>query len=1162
MGKIEKYFYWFCFFLAIYIVIGFKLIPVVLQDQLVKNLDENLTQKTTIKKVDFNPFTLNTKIHGFVLGEPKNPTISFDMFEFDFGLMQSIYELHANVEKVKLSNAFINVIEQKDGTINLTKLLKEQKEKPKEKNKEPSDIKFLVTKLFLENANIKFTKITDSKPYVLNLKNINYNLYDLGTYKNILSSNNFSLVINDSSKVSIQGGFKLEPFTMHGKAKISQLKLEELLAYKKEILNFSMDKKASFDLALDFDMKADKKFDLNIDTNKLLFKNINLTQNKKAILNLDKLEVKKLKLNLDKQTVIVNNTTLVKPEINMVSSKDGINLVNLVKSSKNTKNEKVQKKEESTSSSKPWHIKLSDLKLDNSNFSFNDKVNSSLTKVDNFNIKLPSINIAGSNITIPKIQSTNPSISFTDNKNKTSVLIKKASFNTNTLNIKNSNISINNIAINKGSFDFKDKRNATSIAAKKTSINLNSLKVQGSDVSINKIAIKKANLNFTDRKSALYLSTANPKIDINSLLVKKGAVSINSINLNTSSINLKDRKNALNIKTTRPKVALNKLTVNKGKVALSTANLSTSKIALANSKTATYINLLNSKVKTNNLSINGSKIKIASIKSQNPSISINDRKNKTNIAIKRANLDVKNMNLNKSNIYISSAKVLRPTITLENKKDNTLVKAHNLEVYLNKISQKRGNLGINSIRVFEPKASVYNTKEKTRIFASNLDLSVSKISNTKRGLKVVKTTLSNPKITVILPKKPEQKKKETKKVAKKTTNKKSNSKLDIGPINIKNATLVFEDKNLPIPFKTEVSKLNGDVSEFKTSKNSTSKLDLNGVVDKYGTTHITGLIDPNNIKFLTDIHMVFNNISMKNFTPYTSKFIGKELNSGKLDLDLKYNIQKSDLEAKNNIVITKLKLGKKVQSKDAVSLPLELAIALLEDSNGVIDLNIPVSGNVDDPKFSVGPIVWKAFVNLITKAITAPFSLLGAIFGFDENEIKSVHYKYAQSDVTPIQKETLDKITKILKKRPNLAISLSPTYDKTKDLKALKKAKFDKFVKNELKNFNEEDYLELLEDTYEDFDKKINNLKKKHVSKKVLNKKTYKKELEEFIISKQKITNTNLQNLANKRIKGIKDYLLLTKKINPKQIIISNKTLIKNSSDKNLNIDLKIDKVK
>ena len=101
---------------------------------------------------------------------------------------------------------------------------------------------------------------------------------------------------------------------------------------------------------------------------------------------------------------------------------------------------------------------------------------------------------------------------------------------------------------------------------------------------------------------------------------------------------------------------------------------------------------------------------------------------------------------------------------------------------------------------------------------------------------------------------------------------------------------------------------------------------------------------------------------------------------------------------------------------------MNIAISLLKDSKGVIDINLPVSGNVDDPQFSIGSIVWNAFINLMTKAVTAPFSLLGALFNFSEDEIKNVKFNLTEDKVTPIQKETLDKKAQILTKKQNQEI--------------------------------------------------------------------------------------------------------------------------------------------
>ena len=399
-------------------------------------------------------------------------------------------------------------------------------------------------------------------------------------------------------------------------------------------------------------------------------------------------------------------------------------------------------------------------------------------------------------------------------------------------------------------------------------------------------------------------------------------------------------------------------------------------------------------------------------------------------------------------------------------------------------------------------------------------MNISKLSNNKSGFKIEKTNLNNPNISVILGKNTNPKK-DDKEVTKKATNSKESSsktKLNIGPVNINNASFTFEDKNLPLPFKTTVSKLNGKISEVKSNKSSRTNLKVDGVVDKYGVAKITGIVDPNNIKILTDINMKFKNIAMQNFTPYTGKFIGRELKSGKLDLDLKYNIDKSNLDAKNNIVITKLELGKQVESPEAVSLPLEIAISLLEDSKNVIDINLPVSGNVDDPQFSVGSIVWKAFVNLITKAVTAPFSLLGAVFNFSEDEIKSVNFDYLESDITPVQKETLDKIAQILTAKKDIAIKISASYDKNKELFALK----------------EEKYLAKNKD-----DKKLS------------------KEERDELISKEKVDDKKLELIAKNRVQNIKNYLVKEKSISNKQVILTEEL-----EDSNSSINLKIEQLK
>ena len=336
MGKLEKSFYWLCFVLAIYITIGFKIIPTVLEDQLVKNLDENLTQKTTLEKIEFNPFTFNLKIHNFKLSDSNNePTISFKEFAVDFGVLKSIENLNVSFENVSLLDAIINVIEEKDGQINLTKLVKSQEEQEEVKEEDPNSklLNFLVSKITLENANINYIN-QEENPYSLSLKNINYTLYDLGTFNDILSSNDLKLKLNDNTNITIGGAFKLEPFRGYGKILIEDLRLKEFLTYKKDILNFDLDENANLNLQLNYDFHSNKDFALNINSDKFEFNNINLKQNETDILNLLKLDIKTFVFNLDRQNIRVEDINFDALKANMITSKDGLNFAKLIKEEK------------------------------------------------------------------------------------------------------------------------------------------------------------------------------------------------------------------------------------------------------------------------------------------------------------------------------------------------------------------------------------------------------------------------------------------------------------------------------------------------------------------------------------------------------------------------------------------------------------------------------------------------------------------------------------------------------------------------------------------------------------------------------------------------------------------------------------------------------------
>jgi outer membrane protein OmpA-like peptidoglycan-associated protein len=168
------------------------------------------------------------------------------------------------------------------------------------------------------------------------------------------------------------------------------------------------------------------------------------------------------------------------------------------------------------------------------------------------------------------------------------------------------------------------------------------------------------------------------------------------------------------------------------------------------------------------------------------------------------------------------------------------------------------------------------------------------------------------------------------------------------------------------------------------------------------------------------------------------KFAGYKIADGKISLDLQYKVRNSQLEGANQIVIDKLTLGERVDSPDAFKLPLELAIAILKDSDGRIDLGLPVSGSMDDPQFSYGALIWKAFTTLLTKIVTAPFRALGSMFGISGEKLESINFDPGSDRLLPPEREKLKQVAQALSKRPQLKLSVPGQYSEAADGAALK----------------------------------------------------------------------------------------------------------------------------
>jgi hypothetical protein len=177
---------------------------------------------------------------------------------------------------------------------------------------------------------------------------------------------------------------------------------------------------------------------------------------------------------------------------------------------------------------------------------------------------------------------------------------------------------------------------------------------------------------------------------------------------------------------------------------------------------------------------------------------------------------------------------------------------------------------------------------------------------------------------------------------------------------------------------------------------------------------------------------------MTALTPYAAKFAGYRIESGRLSAELRYRVRDGALTGENELVIERLNLGEKVQSASALDLPLELAIGLLADSDGRINLGIPVSGNLNDPQFDFGGLIARALRNAITKVVSAPFRALSALLGGAESDLDSVRFAAGSATLSPPAEENVAKVAQALAERPQLGVAVRGGYDAQADLDALR----------------------------------------------------------------------------------------------------------------------------
>jgi hypothetical protein len=268
--------------------------------------------------------------------------------------------------------------------------------------------------------------------------------------------------------------------------------------------------------------------------------------------------------------------------------------------------------------------------------------------------------------------------------------------------------------------------------------------------------------------------------------------------------------------------------------------------------------------------------------------------------------------------------------------------------------------------------------------------------------------------------------------------------VEIGRVTIHKGEMDFADLTLTPNFAAGIHELDGAVSGLSPRQDTRATVKMAGQVGSLSPVTIDGAVNYFAVHSITDVSMTFRNIEMTTLSPYAGKFAGYRINRGKLNVDLHYDIKDALLNANHKVVIDQLQLGEKVESPDAVKLPVKLVVALLRDRNGVINLPIEIRGTLDDPKFKIWPVIWQVVKNLMGKVAAAPFTALGAILGGgDHEDLQYIEFLPGSAAIDEGGERKIASLSKALADKPGVRLEAPMVVDPALDREALTQARLE-----------------------------------------------------------------------------------------------------------------------
>ena len=1163
--------------IILYTLVGFFVLPPVFERILQSNLAKNYDRPVTIDSVAVNPYALTVTVNGFKMEQKSGTGVFLSIKRLFLNLQAiSLFRWAYIIKELKITEPHLNLIRKDNYHYNFSDLLQKKKSSGK-------SVGYSINNIQIANGSVYFQdRVKNEQAEIQDMDLGIPFISDLNYFEGIWVKPSFSAKINGST-FSFKG--KSKPYASSRDTVmdviIKELDISRILEYVPATLRIKVPSaKLTLDLSVDFSTSAKEGPSLIISGNMSL-NGVKITGiTGEPLLAFPKLDISVKEVRPFEKRIDLSKVVLQSPEIEMRREKNGtLNLASVIGKGKAVSSEAETRGAQGSGSASKFSVSIGKATIKDGHFSFSDHTTSrpfrtvwkslectvdhfsnaenspsalSLSATSEYNetlkinstLALPPLAVKGS-LNLGNVSVTTYSPYYENYMGfylagGSGELSADFSFapGEHQLQFENTSTSINSLQfrMNKESEEFLD---VPSLTAKVNLIDLTNKRIAVHEVDSNAGTLilkrlKSGELNLQNlfaKKS----SNEEPAPKGNGTPQKAWQISLNKGVLQNYTVKLEDQTKANPLAIEAKQVSLTVKDISPGAETKSKVNLA---FHLGEKGTASADGTLNIQPFSADLKLRMESLDIAPLESYLPEVlhlRLTD-----GVVSAAGKLGVGSSSGNGLIFAYSgdfSIEKFRSTNTITKK---TFVRWDSLK--LGDIDFKNSPV---EFRVSDVQLKHFYTP--VRITPQG-NLNIVEIlrgqkATSESAAKTRKSASGNDPTTNGPTGKSSQQGKSAPKGEVSKQDKTRSSSVGFGKIHFEDGVIDFSDRHIQPGFQMRLLDVSGDVSGLVFDKTSMADVDLQARLEQSSPLKITGKINP--LKPYVDLKLNFDNISMTQLNPYFRKYAGYNLEKGKLSLKLKYIIDKAKLNSQNNIVIDQLTFGSKVNSSSATNLPIKFALSLLQNREGIINLNISVNGDLNNPKFSVGSIITAEIRGLISKAVSSPFSFLASIVGSGGEELSYVEFDYGSPKIDQKAEKKLQNLALALYKRPNLELDIAGYVDPQKDREALKEDLLDKRLKRmklrEMVNHGVSISLDQVTLSPDEYRKYIEKAYAEQASKgkgkggsNQLSMESMKKEL----LAGIKISDNDLQLLARSRALSVQNAILRAEEIDPRRIFI------------------------